>query len=115
MTFKHDVLKTQFELIDQRLRAILLELDWYTQRWFNKEIVITSLLRDKGIHKYGRGGDVRSSMFKYDEKIRILTHLNTYIYDIARPQYRTVLLHNVGLGTHFHIQVAPIKEVKNGI
>jgi hypothetical protein len=105
MLFDNHHLEPQFELIQPNLRAVLLELDWFTWRKFNKEITITSLLRDDGIHACARGGDVRSYTFTPSEQNAILVHVNgNYVYDPNRPEYNVIILHDVGQGEHFHLQ-----------
>ena len=56
------------------------------------------------VHQVGRGIDIRSTIYTYDEKEKILYYFNDY-FPYGKKLY-SILLHNVGDGEHFHIQTA---------
>ncbi len=123
MKFKNIWIEKQLPKIDERLKAMLFFLDYYVTQRYNKEIMITELIRTQAeqdiiykddpkykkgpkwasVHQYGRGADLRVSEFTLDEIKDILDLLNKIPYGDGR--HKTALIHNVGFGDHIHIQV----------
>lgn len=123
MKFKYVKLENELYLkICTRLATILYYLDLYTRMKFNKEIIITDLMRTqkeqdkiyknnkqyekkpwKSVHQFGRGADVRVSNFSKGEIEDILGMLNQLPYGDGK--HKTALLHDIGNGKHIHIQV----------
>jgi hypothetical protein len=96
-----------------KLRAIILEMAYYANRYLNKEIVVTDILRElteatkQSPHPYGNGCDVRVHNFTEEERIVIRDHINDhcpYSHPIKR-WLKTCLIHGKGRNKHFHLQV----------
>lgn len=81
-------------------------LTWIHEKY--KEIVITCGYRhnDTGVHGQipCRGIDLRSTTFA-DPKAVETDINNHWEYDPSRPDMKVALLHDIGRGIHFHIQV----------
>lgn len=72
------------------------------------EPVITSLFRegDKGVHGDWRGADFRSHDLTNKQATELVEWINSiFIYDPARPELKTALLHGEGTNEHIHVQV----------
>lgn len=55
-----------------------------------------------------RAVDIRSKCYDGDQASRIRDEINTiWEYDSNRPQMKCAIIHDVGNGVHFHIQVHP--------
>ncbi|WP_289020389.1 hypothetical protein [Desulfobacter postgatei] len=55
-----------------------------------------------------RAIDIRSRCYDGDQAGEIRDEINDrWQYDSNRPQMRCALIHDIGLGVHFHIQVHP--------
>lgn len=110
--------------LNERLRNIILCLDYFSVAKFGKEIVITDIYRTqeeqdeiykkhpnykkkpwKSVHQFWRGIDIRSSIFEKEEINELLFVLNRIPYDPKRSKKKTAQVHTVGKGLHFHIQV----------
>ncbi len=73
-------------------------------------VKVYSLPRDKekgrptlSVHQFGRGADLRDWIFTEEERQEICNYVNKYFpYTNKR---HSCILHNVGRGWHFHIQV----------
>lgn len=128
MQFKTVWIKEQFESkeLDPDLKILLLYADLYTRKNFNKECVITEILRTRqeqvnlyknkpkyigkledeiphSVHEYGRGGDLRTSHLEYFQKIELLEALNSIPY--GKGRFQTAIYHDIGTGEHIHVQV----------
>lgn len=84
---------------------------WLVKRYEGK-ILVTEAYRESrnasDVHATDpiRAFDIRSINFE-DPKY-IAEEINrSWIYDPKRPDMKVALLHDVGLGIHFHIQVHP--------
>lgn len=106
----HDLL-----LVNPRL--VMLALLWADV--MKRPLVITEIKRteaqqrryypnnptSKSVHQYWRGVDV--SLRNVDmavAKIKAANFNRLYPYDVKRPSLSTFLIHDIGLGTHLHIQ-----------
>ena len=77
------------------------------------EVVITSAFRTRKIHEEDSGihttdplraKDIRSYIYPKPEALK--NRINKiWTYDFDRPEIMVALLHDTGLGMHFHIQV----------
>lgn len=89
---------------------------WWLDRYY--EAVVTSAYRanDKGVHgtlPYFRGLDLR--YFIYANPLAMVEDVNrVWIYDPKRPKMKCVILHDVGRGKHFHLQVSYNTEFIGG-
>ena len=100
-----------FDILENLMLRIyepkLLEvLKWVYEE--HKEMIITCGFRkgDSGVHGQEpcRGVDLRSTSFTNPKSVE--EDINKYWeYDPTRPDMQVALLHNVGQGIHFHIQV----------
>ena len=93
-------------------------LKWMIVRYSKDHILITSAYRegDPGVHGINplRGLDLRSTVFEDPEQV--VEDINSHWkYDPSRPEMKVALLHDVGKGIHFHVQVHPntIYKTKN--
>ena len=126
MRFKTGLIEDEYlnNKISSRLEAILFMLDKYVKIEFDKEILITGLIRSqkeqddiygnnpayqkkpwKSVHQYGRGADIRVHNFTQTELDKIGNFLNMITYDENRLHKKTAIVHDVGRGNHIHIQV----------
>ena len=85
-------------------------LKWLRVRYHTGQLVITSAYRkdDQGVHGTIplRGFDLRSYIFENPKAICDDINMN-WIYDPKRPEMKACLLHDIGKGIHFHVQVHP--------
>lgn len=102
---------------------------WISKRFVNglSQIVVTSAYRpakiyekDSGIHstKPLRAVDLRHWAFS-DAGVVVRNIQANWVYDPGRPLLQVCLLHDVGQGLHFHLQVSDKtilreREVVNG-
>jgi hypothetical protein len=82
------------------------------------EALITSAYRegDKGVHGTDplRGFDLRSWVFDDPESVK--DDINEmWVYDPTRPDKKVAILHDVGQGMHFHLQVHDNTQFLGGI
>ena len=88
--------------------TLIAVLKWLRVRYHSGQIVITSAYRenDTGVHGTTplRGFDLRSRIFNNPEAICDDINMN-WVYDPNRPGKKVAILHDVGKGMHFHIQV----------
>jgi len=77
-------------------------------------LVITESYRDKrhanDVHGTDpvRAVDLRTRCYDGDGAYRIMDEINNrWIYDPGRPDKKVAMIHDVGQGLHFHIQVHP--------
>lgn len=106
-------LETEFTNdIDSRLRAILLDLNFYTERMFGKSLIITCLNRTvaenervggnpNSAHLDRRAVDLRSRDFSEI----VLDFIVKYLYDTWRKDFIYVLVHGQGFNKHIHINI----------
>lgn len=119
MLYKHDHLEKEFLKSDIRLQIITLSIDGFCKQHFDKELVITCVLRDdpNSVHGHGRGLDFRikpkvgKAYFTGTEVEKIVGFCNHFIYDPKRPSYSCLFVHDSGSGLHGHVQVSPDDEV----
>ena len=125
--FKNFKIASEFDdsMLETRLRSLINMADEYSTMEFGKDIVITGLLRTqqeqneiykknpdyikkpwKSVHQYGRGCDLRSSIYTSKEIAKFVDFLNMLTYDPKRPNKKTCTFHNVGKGDHLHLQVS---------
>ena len=87
----------------------LIELYLWLVDMYPDRILITEAYDDRGynsLHSVDplRALDIRSRLFK-EPKI-IENEINAFwVYDFERPDMDVALLHDVGRGVHFHLQV----------
>lgn len=107
MIFKENGLEKEFMEIHPKLRMILFTLSGYLLHYFQKDVMITSLIRkeDKGsVHYWGRGADVRAHDLSDGAREMIEEWLNKmFIY--GKNGIETCYLHGEGANSHFHLQV----------
>lgn len=120
MRFKHDKLKSEFWMLHPKLRLILLDADIFCTA-LGEELNATCFVRteeeQKQLFSNGqavspfsvhssvpcRGADC-SSLKVAGLNQKVLDYINNkYIYDIKRPQLKTVL-HHGGTALHLHFQ-----------
>lgn len=111
------------EDIDNRLKAVLLELGEWTLYCYNKPVVVTCLNRTKeendkvnghenSAHLFdpndpllniypGRAADIRSWAFMKDQIPKIVNHLEK----VWGKEFLNVKYHNSGSGDHIHINI----------
>lgn len=107
MRFKTELQKTQYYSgnLDSRVIIIAEWLDNYCINRFNLDIMITSVWRDwgSGVHQDWRAVDVGNNAWNTKENESIRDAVNDKFP--RKGIYKTCVLHNVGLGNHFHLQV----------
>jgi hypothetical protein len=130
--FKTDIIKPEFDTIDDRLRIMIYSLAGYVSYNFGKQIIITELLRTQttqdsyyannpdyqnkkwfSVHQFSRGCDVSLQYFTPSEinDIELFGNLH-FVYNNTLKAF---LIHDIGLGPHLHLQVPPSETmiVKN--
>ena len=129
--FKHEGKEYEFDQIDGRLRFVLFAAAGYMYNKHRKILVITELKRSQemqdlyykdnpdyrkkpwqSVHQYGRGADISVLNLTKEEYMDLEYFINSHvIYDGIRV---SALVHDVGQGIHFHIQVnyTGITEIK---
>ena len=60
--------------------------------------------KKKSVHQFWRGVDVRDNLEYWQEEVMRRIINNKFFYDKNRPKLKTLLYHNVGRGSHGHIQ-----------
>ncbi len=124
--FKSDRVLQEWDspYLSQKLKNIILILATYSWYIFEKKIIITSIFRTqeeqdkyystnenykkkpwKSVHQLWRGVDLRSYIYTDVEIQSLLKITNTIPYDLNRPNKKTAIYHNVGVGDHLHIQI----------
>lgn len=93
------------------LTAVMLLVLEAAKEWFiiiNKPMIITSLIRQEGIHALGRAVDLRSTELTPAQVVAF----DAYMNDKYKPwtgqdgeMHKTCIYHDVGQGAHFHLQV----------
>jgi hypothetical protein len=134
ISFLHSGLRQEFDgertiegyKIHPELRKIIFTLAGYIQYRFQKDLVITEILRDKvmqdryyrdnpkyranpwkSVHQFGCGVDIRSYIFKENELVELVNFVNrNFSYD-AQKSHQVALCHDIGWGKHIHLQVSP--------
>ena len=104
MQYADGVSRDEFDQLTDDMKAILLAAEAFSWYHFDKELVITSMIRpdDKGVHGVGRGVDIRSHNYGKEEIARFVAFMNyAFPYGRGKP---TALFHNVGKGDHIHLQ-----------
>jgi len=105
-----------FDLIDWRLRIILYALAEHCWRRYSKHLIITSLIREEGIHHCKRAADIRTYEFTSKQCDEIIEWGNKhFVYDHNRPQFKTIVDEREPIsaewtGPHLHVQVNPSNE-----
>jgi len=125
---KDDSQKLKKEWEDLRFRnlklyEITLEYTRISNILFGLDTVITDIFRTDdehrnnllkakavyypSVHCYWRGVDVRDTELKdWQKEVLLLCINNTYKYDIKKPEKRTLIYHDIGLGSHGHLQTS---------
>jgi hypothetical protein len=106
MKFKYKKLMSQYFRLHPKLQYILTWLDVWCLNRIGKEILVTSLIRNNGIHGAKRAADIRTEYgyFSCYEVSIICEHLNR-LFPYGDEIHSTALYHKVGNGAlHFHIQ-----------
>jgi hypothetical protein len=134
LIFKTPALQKDFETLkskNQALAVLMEDLGEFIHANFGKDIVVTDLHRTRKQMEaiYGKGTkrtspherwqavDIRDWIYDNQEKQTIIGHLKNTYDSINRlaplpSQSRTVLMHNMGKGMHFHIQYSgPVMHV----
>ncbi|MBM3328205.1 MAG: hypothetical protein FJY67_01870 [Calditrichaeota bacterium] len=93
-----------------RLRAVVRFVDSWVKEQCGFDIVLTSIFRpqttDSGVHATWRGVDIRTRDWPEGVAETLAREVNQiFRYDVSRPQMKTALVHDVGQGTHLHLQV----------
>ena len=123
MKFKDSRVETEWKYsseISSRVKKIAEIFVGYVQLNFNKDAVITHILRTemeqtefykddqkfkispwKSVHQFGRGIDFRSRDFTPDELKKIEAFMN--LIDYSKDK-KTCTIHNIGQGMHIHLQ-----------
>jgi len=131
--FKHLQLPAEFEgdltvndcPLNPKLQAMVFALNDFAEYFFGKSITITEILRDqetqdkyyagnakyaekpwKSVHQFGCGVDVRAAGFSDDEIEEMIAFLSG-AFDYGDDKHDVVVIHDVGLGKHIHLQVKP--------
>lgn len=105
LKFKDNRLKRQLAELTPKCLFLLSFFNLFSFEEFNKTAYITSLIRksDKtSVHAFGRGVDIRSSIYTEDQKNKLLQFFDDFPYDSKRPKMKTLILH--GEAEHFHLQ-----------
>jgi len=106
---------------NKALYRIMLDIAKICKELWGKDIVLTEVYRSDKLHRarlkrighryygtvhsYWRGIDFRDWWMKpWQKQILALYINNTYTYDKKRPKKKTLLFHNIGLGSHGHVQ-----------
>ena len=108
--------------IKYELKQVIYMLSLYCELEFGKDVVITELYRTqseqdfyykdrdtyqrkpwKSVHQFGRGADIRSRNFTENQITKIIAFLNLKTYK-SGSKYQTAIYHNIGMGSHIHIQ-----------
>ena len=134
MKFKHSKLAEDFEgytllngcKLNPKLQAMVFTLAGFMEYFFHKDIIITEILRDQGtqnkyyagnakyakkpwksVHQFGCGVDVRISDFTENEIEKCVDFLKG-AFEYGDNKHSVVVIHDIGLGKHMHLQVKPI-------
>ena len=104
MQYADGVDRAEFDQLTDDMKAILLAAEAYSWFHFDKELIITSMIRpdEMSVHSIGRGVDIRSHNYGKEEIIRFVSHMNyAFPYGRGKP---TALYHDTGRGIHIHLQ-----------
>ncbi len=107
LDFKSQRLREEFEAVDTRLQVILYAVAGFVKHRFDKDLIVTSLLRDdlESVHGYRRGADVRTSNFSEEERDEIVEFVNSaFHYDSTGKETLFDERDRPG-APHFHLQV----------
>jgi len=108
MNFKTEEIKTQFHIgkLDFRLSFILYSLDNYIKMNYNYDITVTEIWRAErhpgDVHTVWRAADIRTYDMPDSIKQAACDYLSHVFYTGDKS---TFIIHDTGLGLHFHIQV----------
>ena len=112
--YKSSLIELQFvtlEVENKQLYDMVIELHKFSMHYYNIPIVITSIYRSDNpdsVHAHWRGVDIRSWNYIDIELNTIKKFFNMrYKYDADRPEKEVLLVHDVGLGKHIHLQNHP--------
>ena len=126
MKFKTDEIEAQWnsDKVSKKLKDIIKMGEEYSSIEFGQELTITDLIRTQeeqdriygdsenyqinpwpSVHQFGRGADLRVRDFTKEQIDKLTTFFNLITYDSNRSNKKTCLVHNVGQGLHFHIQI----------
>jgi len=95
--FLKDSRKMHFDL-----RTVLFRADQILHD-YDTHAIITSFMREKGVHSTGRALDLRSRNLFREQCRNVEVLLN---HEFPRnDRYHTCIWHDVGAGVHFHLQV----------
>lgn len=123
MKYKYYWLKEQLNKVDNRIKIILLFLEFFVKSRYGRDLLITDLIRTQiqqdyiyrdnlrykrrpwfSVHQYGRGADIRCFDWEPAEVDEVLDLLNSIPY--GKGKYQTAVHHRIeGGGIHIHIQV----------
>ena len=120
--WKTEQLKKELAKCPSDLRLMVYILEYLAQKYFKKDIVITSIYRPDdltSVHAYYRGIDVRvfyqergdsemQEWFTEKEAIQLVANL-TYYFDYGDGAHLVAILH--GEPKHIHLQVAENKSI----
>jgi len=115
IAFKTDLIREEWESgkLDKRLKGIVMMLAEYMENVYGYDpLTITSLFRPfdaknpRSPHPHWRGVDIRDRDMPNGVADGGVGWCNwKFKYDPKRPALRTALRHNVGQGSHIHLQV----------
>ena len=122
--FKTDKIKQEFLSgeLDYRLQIIIYALAGFVYHRYGKGLLFTEIFRTKetqdkyyaddpiykqkkwlSTHQYWRAADISIRYFTPQEIREIVIFLKHFSYDV--PSKSVVLVHDIGLGAHIHLQV----------
>lgn len=106
--FKHgDDQARQFWLISPLLQLIAVDAAFFIKYKFDKSFIVTSIIRESGIHAYGRALDARTTHLEPEEIAKVEHYINDK-YPYGKGNYKTCLYHKASYAQdveyHFHLQ-----------
>jgi hypothetical protein len=104
--FEKDKFVNEFDVLDARLREIVLWTTGYTSGKWEIPLRVTSIYREGNgsVHGHWRGLDAGSREFSTWAQGEILEVVNKR-YPYGDEEHKTLIWHDVGQGEHFHFQV----------
>ena len=128
LDFKTDRIRKEFESGNLNLKLVKIfkmSLEWlYINYPEYKKVVITDIFRTVeeqdelyknsskyqkkpflSVHQFWRGLDIRTNDMPNHISKNLTSFLNMFIYDKKRQHKKTAKLHDIGNGSHIHIQV----------
>ena len=103
MKFKYDHLQDEISIISPHLRAMLFEADYFSKKQFDKEIIITELLRTQAMQNAYYTSKINEGFYV------IINNMKYYSLDKKSP---TLSVHQVGRGADLRSTIYTEDEIE---